>query len=217
MEIPPNIHFSYFSKDVQLKKICIKDFKPTRKEEITLPYTKNDEAVLYPNGKVTSYYQIYNNKENFLGYQIPSGSITIYDDEIENRRLNTVMKAYERDAEMLILVPNDSFDITVKRERFNFDVNLKEGVMTENIHYLVTNNTDEEFPIEIRQHIYRTSDWKLDSSDDEFTDVKMFTNEVMFTVLSEANSEKIFACSIQYNWEPEVEEKKKTIFSSIFG
>jgi len=173
--------------------------------------------VVYPNGRATFYYQIYNNKENNLGYQIPSGNITIYDDEIENRRLNTSMNAFERDTEMLILIPNNENDITVQRDRSNLDVNQKDGVMTEDIQYLVKNNTDEDFPIEIRQHIYRTSDWKLMENDDKFTDVKMFTNEVMFTVQSVANSETILPCSIQYNWEPEVDEKKKTNRFSFFS
>jgi len=217
IELPTsNIYLSYFSKDIKVKKICVKIFKPTSNEQITLPYTKNDEAVAYSSGIVTSYYQILNYKENDLGYQIPKGEITIYDDEINTRRQIATLNTAERDSEMLILMP-DSIDITVKRDRTNLEVNQKECAMNEDVRYTVKNETDEAYPIEIRQYIYRTSDWKLIAQDDHFADVKMFSNEIIFTVNSEPKSESIFQFSVEYHWEPEVEEKKsKKIFSVYF-
>jgi len=90
--------------------------------------------------------------------------------------------------------------------------------MTETIQYKITNNTDVDRPIEIRQLIYRTSEWDvLDKIN--VNNVRIDGDQLTVCVSSNANEAMTCSVTIQYIWKEaqseDVEIGNSTIVSSL--
>jgi len=153
---------------------------------------------------VQSLYQIFNTIENNIGFKLPNGKITIYDDYLTQRTAISKIEESDINKELLIAI-NEAPEIYVRRRRDSIDID--DDSMIETLYFTVENKTEEESTIEIRQHIYRTNNWKL-LSNEGLNDVRMNNNELLVCVTIPAFSTSDFKCQIQYTWDQETEEDR---------
>jgi hypothetical protein len=151
--------------------------------------------------KVDTYLQFTNDKASGLGMPLPAGRIRV-------SRLDTADDSLEFIGEDVIgHTPRDekvrvklgsAFDVVGQRKQVDFRIDSRNRWIEEEIEIEVRNHKDEEVEVQVREFLFRWSNWALLSNSQPWT--KDDARTVTFPVKVPANANRTVRYRVRYSW-----------------
>jgi len=156
-----------------------------------IPYVKNSEFFNFPDAQVNTYYRIENSVENNLGYIFPKGNVQLFGFKPINFSSNQIKHTEGSE----IFLHQMKKDIMVKRSRIDF--NHHDNNIIETLGYSIENNEDKPSKIQIRQHIYRSRNWNVISTD-HVKETNVIESYLVLNIIIASKAQLEVQCTIGY-------------------
>jgi len=158
------------------------------------------------NTKVRVTREFMNEEKNHLGMPLPKGNVRMYRRD-EQGRLQFIgenqIDHTPRD-EKVKLESGNAFDLTGKRVQTNFVANEAQQWMDESFEITLKNHKDTAVSIQVHEHLYRYTNWKINNPSAPFE--KLDSRTIRFTVEVPARGEQKITYTAHYSWNPEADQ-----------
>lgn len=149
---------------------------------------------------INIYWQLDNKEENGLGLPLPAGKLRLYqqdsDQQLEFLGENTIDHTPKN--ELIEVYTGNAFDLKGDRTVTNFESRRVARFIKETIELKVSNRSKETATVEIREPLYRWSNWKISNNSAEFR--KLNANEVAFDLQLAPDEVKTITFTVKYTW-----------------
>jgi len=153
----------------------------------------------WPKDVVTSW-EFKNSEENGLGVPFPAGTVRFYRSDEADGNLEFVGENridHTPKNEVISVETGTAFDLLGERKNTNFEKQTS-GLdwVRESFEITLTNRSEEEKTIMVREPMWRWSNWKVEKNSMEF--VKVNAHTVEFEVVVPADSKKVVSYTAHY-------------------
>lgn len=188
--------------DVNVEKVLVYYGLPEAAQWGTFPKPRVDRDLGgQSNTKVDVYVQFDNAEENSLGVPLPRGKMRVYKEDQADGTLEFVgedlIDHTPRNEEVLIKL-GQAFDVVGERTQVDFSIDQRAHTMTETFRIQVRNHKDEPVTVQIRENLYRWTNWEIVEASDEWEKVDART--IHFPVEVPAGGEKTVTYTVRYTW-----------------
>ncbi|MEO7775582.1 MAG: DUF4139 domain-containing protein [Steroidobacteraceae bacterium] len=153
------------------------------------------------NPKVDSYLEFKNDKQYGLGVPLPSGRVRVSKIDSGDNSLEfigeDVIDHTPKD-ETLRLKLGSAFDVVGERRQVDYAVDTKARWLEEEIEVKVRNHKEEAVDVQVKENLYRWSNWKVLTQSQKFERADERT--VYFPVKIAANGEAAVRYRVRYSW-----------------
>jgi len=152
------------------------------------------------NPKVWVMEEFKNSEENHLGIALPKGKLRFYrrdtDGHLEFVGENQI--DHTPKDETIRLYTGNAFDVVGERKRTNYRVESGQRWMEESFEIRVRNHKKEAVNVRVVEHMYRWTNWKLDSEPEGAHKIDAQTME--FPVTIAPDGEQVVSYTVHYSW-----------------
>ena len=149
---------------------------------------------------VAIYREFKNSDENGLGVAIPAGKMRFYrmdsDGQLEFTGENTIDHTPKNETIRVYL--GNAFDIVGERTRTNFYTDPKRKLIRETFEVEVRNRSEEAVTVQVVEHLYRWSNWEIQSNSSEFE--KTDAQTIEFPVSIAPDGSQTVTYTVEYTW-----------------
>jgi hypothetical protein len=151
------------------------------------------------NKKVEAFLEVENSKEAGLGQPLPAGKIRIYkkDDDGSQQFLGEDAIEHTPKDEKIKVKMGTAFDVVGQRKQAHFN-NPKPNNIEETFEITIKNHKKETITVNVVEHLYRYSNWKIDSPSHPFN--KVDSRTVEFPVKVPAEGKTVVTYTAKYWW-----------------
>jgi hypothetical protein len=151
--------------------------------------------------KVDTYLQFRNDKASGLGVPLPAGRIRVSRLDAADNSLEfigeDVIGHTPRDERVRVKL-GSAFDVVGERKQVDFRTDSKARWMEEEIEVEVRNHKDEDVEVQVREYLFRWTNWTILSSSQAYT--KEDARTVLFPVKVPKNSNRTVRYRVRYSW-----------------
>jgi hypothetical protein len=151
--------------------------------------------------KVDAYLEFMNDKASSLGMPLPSGRIRVSRLDAADNSLEfigeDVIDHTPRDEKVRIKL-GSAFDVVGERKQVDFRSDTRARWIEEEIEVQVRNHKDEDVEVQVREFLFRWSNWTLLSNSQPYT--KEDARTIMFPVKVPKNSNRTVRYRVRYTW-----------------
>ena len=158
----------------------------------------------FPGGgenKVDSYLEFRNDKASGMGVPLPAGRIRVSRLDAADNSLEfigeDVIDHTPRDEKVRVKL-GSAFDVVGERKQVDFRSDSAARWMEEEIEVEVRNHKDEDVEVQVREFLFRWSNWKILSSTQAFNQEDART--IVFPVKVPKNSNRTVKYRVRYSW-----------------
>jgi hypothetical protein len=168
-------------------------FGPGRHEDRNFPATGEN--------KVDAYLEFRNNKASGLGVPLPAGRIRVSrldaaDGSLEFIGEDTIGHT-PRDERVRVKL-GSAFDVVGERKQADFTSDTRARWIEEEIEVQIRNHKDEDVEVQVREFLFRWSNWKILTSSLPYE--KEDARTILFPVKVAKNSNKTVRYRVRYSW-----------------
>lgn len=150
--------------------------------------------------KIAIFRSFENSKENNLGVPLPAGTVRFYradsDGQIEFIGENTIDHTAKDETVKLYL--GNAFDLVGERTRTNFYKHPTQDLIRESISIEIRNRSEEDVVVDVVEHLYRWTNWKIISQSTSFD--KTDAQTINFPLAVSAGESKSLTYTVEYTW-----------------
>ena len=151
--------------------------------------------------KVDSYLEFRNDKASGLGVPLPAGRIRVSRLDAADNSLEfigeDVIGHTPRDEKVRVQL-GSAFDVVGERKQVDFASDSRARWLEEEIQVEVRNHKDEDVEVQVREFLFRWTNWRILSSSQPFE--KEDARTILFPVKVPKNSNKIVKYRVRYSW-----------------
>jgi hypothetical protein len=151
--------------------------------------------------KVDAYLEFRNDKASGLGVPLPAGRIRVSRLDAADGSLEfigeDVIGHTPRDERVRVKL-GSAFDVVGERKQVDFRTDSRARWIEEEIEVEVRNHKDEDVEVQVREFLFRWSNWQILSSSQAFT--KEDARTILFPVKVPKNSNKTVKYRVRYSW-----------------
>jgi len=171
-----------------------------------LPYfgTGRYEDRNFPGGgerKVEAYLEFRNDKASGLGVPLPAGRVRVSRLDAADKSLEfigeDVIDHTPRDERVRVQL-GSAFDVVGERKQVNFVSDARARWIEEEIEVEVRNHKDEDVEVQVREFLFRWSNWQILSSSQAYE--KEDARTILFPVKVPKNSNRTVRYKVRYSW-----------------
>ena len=158
----------------------------------------------FPGGgenKVDTYLEFRNDKASGLGVPLPAGRIRVSRLDAADGSLEFIgedaIGHTPRDERVRVKL-GSAFDVVGERKQVDFRIDSRARFIEEEIEVELRNHKDEEVEVQVREFLYRWSNWNMLSSSQPFT--KEDARTAVFTVKVPKNANRTVRYRVRYSW-----------------
>ncbi len=152
------------------------------------------------NKKVRVYREFTNTEANKLGIPLPKGRVRFYsqdnDHQLEFVGENNI--EHTPKGERVRVFIGDSFDLVGERKRTDFKLDEANHVLEETFEVTLRNRGKEAVEIRVVEHLFRWTNWTIESKSEEFN--KTDAQTIEFRVSLKPDEEKRVTYKVRYTW-----------------
>jgi hypothetical protein len=141
-----------------------------------------------------------NSKDNNLGLPLPKGRVRVYkkdtDDSLEFIGEDQIDHT-PKDEKVRIKMGN-AFDVVGERTRTNFQSDGSRRWFQETFEIKIRNHKEESIQVNVAEHLYRWTNWKILESSHKFT--KKDAQNIEFLVIVPKDGETVVTYTVKYSW-----------------
>ncbi len=152
----------------------------------------------YPKEVFTSW-EFKNSEENGLGVPFPAGTVRFYRSDETDGNLEFVGEnkiTHTPKNEIISVQTGTAFDLLGEHKTTNFEVSQSEEWIRESFEITLTNRSEEEKTIIVREPLWRWSNWEIEKNSMKFE--KINANTIEFQVKVPADSKKTVSFTAYY-------------------
>lgn len=186
------------AKKVAVQKQYVFETSNRRIYGFTKPQT-NIQFGVSGTHKVNIYHRFENKESNYLGIPLPKGVIRFYRQDtdlfefIGESQIDHTPKNEE-----IVVLTGQAFDLLGERKRTDFNYIQNRKTITESFEITLSNRSENEQTIVVRELLQRWSGWTISESNFEYD--KVGSNEIECEVALSPNSEKKLNYTVVYQW-----------------
>jgi hypothetical protein len=152
------------------------------------------------NPKVWVMLEFRNSKDNSLGMPLPAGRVRFYRHDSDGQMEFTGEDKIDHTPsdETVRFYTGNAFDVVGERVRTFFRVDSSQRWTDESFEISLRNHKATPVNVNVVEHLYRWSNWKIEQKSDDFKQKDSQTIE--FPVAVAANGEKKVSYSVHYSW-----------------
>jgi hypothetical protein len=158
----------------------------------------------FPGGgerKVDAYLEFRNDKASSLGVPLPAGRVRVSRLDAADNSLEfigeDVIDHTPRDERVRIKL-GSAFDVVGQRRQVNFTSDTRARWIEEEIEVEVRNHKDEDVEVQVREFLFRWSNWQILSSSQGYE--KEDARTILFPVKVPKNSNRTVRYKVRYSW-----------------
>ncbi|MEO6185230.1 MAG: DUF4139 domain-containing protein [Steroidobacteraceae bacterium] len=164
-----------------------------RYEDPNFPYQSEN--------KVDAYLEFRNDKASGLGAPLPAGRIRVSRLDAADSSLEfigeDVIGHTPRDERVRVKL-GSAFDVVGERKQIDFKTDSRARWIEEEIEIEVRNHKDEDVEVQVREFLFRWSNWQVLSSSQAYT--KEDARTILFPVKVPKNSTRTVKYRVRYSW-----------------
>lgn len=151
--------------------------------------------------KVDTYLEFTNDKASGLGVPLPAGRIRVSrldsaDDSLEFIG-EDVIDHTPRDEKVRVKL-GSAFDVVGQRKQVDYRIDSRNRWIEEEIEVELRNHKDEDVEVQVREFLFRWSNWSIQSSSQAFT--KDDARTITFAAQVPKNSNRTVRYRVRYSW-----------------
>ncbi len=165
------------------------------------PSYRNQESFgQQSNTKVGVYVTFKNDEKSGLGIPLPKGKVRVYkrDEDGKEQFVGEDEIDHTPKDEELRLYLGNAFDLVGERAQTDFKTSPSGRMVEETIRIKIRNHKNTTVEVQVYEHPWRWSEWKITTSSAEY--VKVDQSTLRFPVKIAKNEEKVVNYTIQYSW-----------------
>jgi hypothetical protein len=151
--------------------------------------------------KVDSYLEFRNDKASGMGVPLPAGRIRVSRLDAADNTLEFIgedaIDHTPRDEKIRVKL-GSAFDVVGERKQVDFRSDSRARWMEEEIEVEVRNHKDEDVEVQVREFLFRWSNWQMLSSSQAFE--KEDARTIVFPVKVPKNSNRTVKYRVRYSW-----------------
>jgi hypothetical protein len=149
---------------------------------------------------VAIYREFKNTESNGLGVALPAGKARFYrldsDGQLEFTGENTIDHTPKNETIRLDL--GNAFDLVGERTRTDFYKHTSRNMMRETFEIEIRNRSEEAVTVQVVEHLFRWSNWKITKSSEPFE--KMDAQTIQFPLTVAPDASQTVSYTVEYNW-----------------
>ncbi len=141
-----------------------------------------------------------NSKENNLGIPLPKGRVRVYKKDTDGSVEFIGEDAIDhtpKDETVRIKMGN-AFDIVGERKRTNYSSDLNKRTFTESFEIKIRNHKEEAVTVNVVEHLYRWTNWKITENSQKF--YKKDAQTIEYELAVPKDGETTVAYTVKYSW-----------------
>jgi len=153
------------------------------------------------NKKVDTYLSFKNAQENGMGVPMPAGRVRVSKLDTADGSLEFIGEDridHTPKNEKVLLKLGSAFDVVGERRQVDFKVDSARNTMTEEIEVKIRNRKDEPVKVIVKENLYRWTNWKIVSANQEYE--KQDARTIHFPVSVPADKEVVVRYTVKYTW-----------------
>jgi len=151
--------------------------------------------------KVDTYLEFRNDKASGLGVPLPAGRIRVSRLDAADSSLEFIgedsIGHTPRDEQVRVKL-GSAFDVVGERKQVSFSSDSRARWMEEEIEVELRNHKDEDVEVQVREFLFRWSNWQILSSSQAYT--KEDARTILFPVKVPKNSNRTVRYKVRYTW-----------------
>jgi hypothetical protein len=151
--------------------------------------------------KVDSYLEFTNDKASGLGVPLPAGRMRVSRLDPADKSLEfigeDVIDHTPRDEKVRVKL-GSAFDVVGQRKQVDFRSDSRARWMEEEIEVQLRNHKDEDVEVQVREFLFRWSNWNILSSSQPYT--KDDARTISFAVKVPKNADRTVRYRVRYSW-----------------
>jgi hypothetical protein len=151
--------------------------------------------------KVDSYLEFTNDKASGLGVPLPAGRMRVSRLDPADKSLEfigeDVIDHTPRDEKVRVKL-GSAFDVVGQRKQLDFRSDSRARWMEEEIEVQLRNHKDEDVEVQVREFLFRWSNWNILSSSQPYT--KDDARTISFAVKVPKNADRTVRYRVRYSW-----------------
>jgi hypothetical protein len=151
--------------------------------------------------KVDAYLEFRNDKASGLGVPLPAGRMRVSRLDAADNSLEFIgedaIDHTPRDEKVRVKL-GSSFDVVGERKQADFRIDNNARWMEEEIEVEVRNHKDEDVEVQVREFLFRWSNWQVVSSSQTYT--REDARTILFPVKVPKNSNRTVKYRVRYSW-----------------
>jgi len=151
--------------------------------------------------KVDAYLQFRNDKASGLGVPLPAGRIRVSRLDAADSSLEFIgedaIGHTPRDERVRVKL-GSAFDVVGERKQVDFRIDSRARWIEEEIEVEVRNHKDEDVEVQVREFLFRWSNWQVQSSSQAYE--KEDARTILFPVKVPKNSNRKVRYRVRYSW-----------------
>lgn len=150
--------------------------------------------------KVAVHFELENKKSEGLGIPLPKGRVRVYkkDDDGSLQLAGEDAVDHTPKDEKVRVKMGEAFDVVGERKRANFQSDFKGRRFEETFEIKIRNHKETEATVNIVEHLYRWTNWKIVDSSAKW--VKKDAQTVEFPVTVKKDGEAVVTYTVKYSW-----------------
>jgi hypothetical protein len=149
---------------------------------------------------VAIYRELENTEDNGLGMPLPAGRVRFYrmddDGQIEFTGENTIDHTPKNETIRMYL--GNAFDLIGERKQTSFYTHPSQDLMRETFEIEVRNRSEETVTVQVVEHLYRWSNWKLTAKNHDF--VQTDAQSIEFPITIAPDGIETVRYTVEYTW-----------------
>ncbi len=149
---------------------------------------------------IAIYREFENNDDNGLGVPLPAGRTRFYrmddDGQLEFTGENTIDHTPKNETVRVYL--GNAFDLVGERTRTHFYKHPSQDMMRETFEIEIRNRSEEPVTVQVVEHLYRWSNWKIQKPSHAFE--KTDAQTIEFPVTVEPDGTETVTYTVEYTW-----------------
>lgn len=144
--------------------------------------------------------EVANTKQNNLGMPLPKGKVKVYkkDSDGSLQFIGEDSIDHTPKDEVIKLLLGDAFDVVGERKKINFRENHNDRWAEETYEISLRNHKDVNIEVNVIEHLWRYSNWKITDNSQDYT--KKDAQTIEFKVPVSANGETKVNYTVKYWW-----------------
>ncbi len=141
-----------------------------------------------------------NTKKNRLGIPLPGGRVRLYkEDEDKSQQFvgEDAIKHTPKD-ETIDIYAGNAFDIVGERKQMDFKYRTSDYMIEETFEIFVRNHKPEDVSVTVREHLYRSKQWKILKTNRKYN--KKDSRTIEFPVNVPKDGETKITYTVRYTW-----------------
>ncbi len=186
------------TRQIPAKRLLVYD--PLGAQEFGSPMTERDPGII-AGAKVASYVEFRNDSASGLGIPLPAGRVRVARLDAADGSLEFIGEDaidHTPKDETVRLKLGNAFDVVGERRQVDFTVNSSARWLEEEIEIKLRNHKSQPVEVQVKEPLYRWSNWKLLSHSDDFQ--KDSARLIHFNVTVPKDGERVIRYRVHYSW-----------------